>query len=119
MQKPFVAASLLSFYGATARQFTVKNNCQYTVWCIFTDLNAGKSTPDQPTGWEAAAGSTTGPFNVPDDRAAGRIWGRRDCDFSKPDTTSCATGSCNGGLLCAASSGTARPRYICMGIQQR
>ncbi|KAJ7230283.1 thaumatin [Mycena pura] len=33
MQKPFVAAFLLSCYGATARQFTVKNNCQYTVWC--------------------------------------------------------------------------------------
>ncbi|KAJ6616657.1 thaumatin [Mycena sp. CBHHK59/15] len=108
-QKLSAVAFVVFSYGVSARQFTVKNNCQYTVWpAIFTDPNVGTSKPSQPTGWEAAAGNTV-TFEVPDDWAAGRIWGRRECDFSKPDVSACATGSCNGGLLCATQGGTGVP----------
>lgn len=72
--------------------------------------------------WEAAPGNTS-TFTVPDDWQSGRIWvsvltlyslpfshkhkqGRTDCDFSKPNASSCATGGCNGGLLCDEHSGT-------------
>ena len=40
--------------SASARQMTVKNNCDFTVWpAIFTDPSSGDS-PDHATGWEAA-----------------------------------------------------------------
>ncbi|KAF7341191.1 Thaumatin-like protein [Mycena venus] len=94
----------------SARTFTVKNSCSYTVWpAIFTDLNVGSATPDQPTGWQANAGTAVS-FNVPDNWTAGRIWGRTECDFSSnPGPTSCATGGCNGGLLCDPHTGTGVP----------
>ncbi|KAJ7782572.1 thaumatin [Mycena maculata] len=108
-QKLLAVAFLLSAYTVSARQMTVTNSCSYTVWpAIFT---GGTDKPSQPTGcvpWEAAAGSTTS-FTVPDDWVSGRIWGRTDCDFTKPDVSSCSTGSCNGGLLCAAVGGTGIP----------
>ncbi|KAL1753426.1 thaumatin [Schizophyllum commune] len=95
--------------SASARQMTVKNNCDFTVWpAIFTDPSSGDS-PDHATGWEAAAGSTE-QFEVPDNWTAGRIWGRTGCDFSSTqDQTSCATGGCNGGLECATEGGTGVP----------
>ena len=40
---------------------------------IFTDLTIAPNVPDQPTGWEAPAGSSVS-FFVPDNWAAGRIW---------------------------------------------
>jgi len=102
---------MISFLASRvyARTFTVTNKCSYTVWpAIFTDLNVGTSTPAQPTGWSATPGSSV-TFNVPDDWKAGRIWGRRDCDFSKEGAISCSTGSCNGGLLCDPHTGTGVP----------
>ncbi|KAJ7876025.1 thaumatin-like protein [Mycena leptocephala] len=93
-----------------ARTFTVKNSCSYTIWpALFTDLNAGSATPDQPTGWEADSGTSVS-FSVPDNWTSGRIWGRTECDFSGVSgPTSCATGGCNGGLLCDPNSGTGVP----------
>lgn len=77
---------------------------------MYTDLNVGTAVPDQPTGWEASAGSSA-TFDVPDNWKAGRIWGRRDCDFSSgsTDPTTCLTGGCNGGLLCDNTTGTGVP----------
>ncbi|KAL5520920.1 hypothetical protein ACEPAF_2923 [Sanghuangporus sanghuang] len=96
--------------GVSARTFTVVNNCAFTIWpAIFTDLNVGTAVPDQPTGWEQAASQSVS-FTVPDDWKAGRIWGRRDCDFSvDPGPNSCVVGGCNGGLECDANTGTGVP----------
>ncbi|KAK7464746.1 hypothetical protein VKT23_005953 [Stygiomarasmius scandens] len=96
--------------GAAARTFTVKNACSYTIWpAIFTDLNSGSAIPDFTTGWEAAP-STSVSFTVPDNWAAGRIWGRRNCDFtSNPGANSCPDGGCNGGLVCDPHTGTGVP----------
>ncbi|KAK7018287.1 thaumatin-like protein [Favolaschia claudopus] len=93
-----VAASL----SVSARTFTVKNSCSYTVWpAIFTDPAAGSATPNQPTGWVAPAGSSVS-FQVPDNWTSGRIWARTGCNFSS-NSGSCATGNCNGGLLCTGA----------------
>ena len=44
---------------------------------------------------------------MPNNWKAGRIWGRRDCDFStNPGPNSCLTGGCNGGLVCDPNTGT-------------
>lgn len=74
-----------------------------------TDLNVGSAVPQIETGWEAAA-YTKRTFTVPDDWKAGRIWGRRNCNFSTiPGPNSCLTGGCNGGLLCDSHTGTGVP----------
>ncbi|KAG9313496.1 thaumatin [Chiua virens] len=66
-------------------------------------LTGTGTAPNYPTGWEAAA-YTSVTFQVPSDWTAGRIWGRRDCDFStNPGPNSCIDGGCNGGLECTAS----------------
>ncbi|KAJ3982034.1 thaumatin [Lentinula detonsa] len=107
----FSVISLLLASGANAdRTFTVTNNCDYTVWPgMFTNLLVGTAVPDQANGWEQAAGATVS-FTVPDNWTSGRIWGRTECDFTTVQgPTSCATGGCNGGLVCDASTGTGVP----------
>ncbi|KAJ7913853.1 thaumatin-like protein, partial [Mycena leptocephala] len=48
-------------------------------------------------------------FDVPSDWD-GRIWGRRNCDFTtNPGPNSCLDGGCNGGLLCDVNTGTGVP----------
>jgi len=97
--------------AASARQMTVYNGCPFTIWpAMFTDLNvAGNVAPAFTTGWEAAA-FTHVTFTIPDNWKAGRIWGRRNCDFSNPaPATQCSDGGCNGGLVCDPHTGTGVP----------
>ncbi|OSD00277.1 thaumatin-like protein [Trametes coccinea BRFM310] len=96
--------------GAAARTFTVYNQCPFTIWpAIFTDLNVGSATPDQPTGWQQDAFQSVS-FFVPDNWQAGRIWARRDCNFDvNPGPNSCLDGGCNGGLECDPHTGTGVP----------
>ncbi|KAI0708793.1 thaumatin-like protein [Fomitopsis betulina] len=107
--KGIIAAFLVFAPGAAAnRTFTVYNACSFTVWpAIFT--GGGTSRPAYPTGWKAAAHTKVN-FTVPGDWTAGRIWGRRDCDFSDTNpATQCADGGCNGGLECADGGGAGVP----------
>ncbi|KAF4607905.1 hypothetical protein EYR40_000241 [Pleurotus pulmonarius] len=110
--KYFQATGLLlaGVVGANARTFTVFNACPFTIWpAMFTDLNVAPNVPNFATGWEAGA-FTSVSFSVPDNWKAGRIWGRRNCDFSSnPGPNSCLDGGCNGGLLCDAHTGTGVP----------
>ncbi|KAJ3544725.1 hypothetical protein NMY22_g2680 [Coprinellus aureogranulatus] len=95
--------------GAEARTFTVYNACPFTIWpAIYTDLNVGSAVPNHANGWEAPAWSVVS-FSVPDNWRAGRIWGRRNCDFSRPGAQSCLTGACNAGLVCDNRSGAGVP----------
>ncbi|KAF9267018.1 Osmotin, thaumatin-like protein [Marasmius fiardii PR-910] len=92
---------------AESRAVTVKNNCGFTIWCVvYTDpnINGGNVKLDQPTGWEAPAGSSV-TFNMPSNWTAGMIWGRRECNFSgssQSSSTSCVSGACPGGLVCTS-----------------
>ncbi|TEB24306.1 thaumatin-like protein [Coprinellus micaceus] len=107
----FTALSVLAVLatGASARTFTVYNACPFTIWpAIFTDLNVGSAVPNHANGWEAPS-FTKVTFSVPDNWRAGRIWGRRNCDFSRPGAQSCLTGACNGGLVCDNRSGAGVP----------
>jgi len=89
--------------SAMGRTITVKNACPFTIWpALFTAPNLGP-IPSQPTGWEAPSNSEVS-FTVADNWTAGRIWGRRNCDFSvNPGPNSCLDGGCNGGLVCTAT----------------
>ncbi|KAJ2922123.1 hypothetical protein H1R20_g14974, partial [Candolleomyces eurysporus] len=102
-------SALILASGAAARTFTVYNACPFTIWpAIFTDLNVGSAKPNHVTGW-AAGSFTKVTFSVPDNWRAGRIWGRRNCDFSRPGPQSCLTGGCNGGLVCDERTGAGVP----------
>ncbi|KAH0826541.1 thaumatin [Lanmaoa asiatica] len=108
MMKLTLISSLALVSGALAqRTLIVYNGCPFTVWpAMFTGTG---TLPSYPTGWEAAA-YTSVTFQVPSDWTAGRIWGRRDCDFSvNPGPNSCIDGGCNGGLECDTVGGTGVP----------
>jgi len=109
--KFFTVTSCLAFLSsATARTFTVINACPFTIWpAMFTDLHVAPNVPNFQTGWEAGA-FTQVSFTVPDNWKAGRIWGRRNCNFAtNPGPNSCLTGGCNGGLVCDRNTGTGVP----------
>ncbi|KAI5476819.1 Thaumatin, pathogenesis-related protein [Pseudohyphozyma bogoriensis] len=102
------AAVLINAALASAtRTMTVYNHCPFTIWpAMFTSQG---TLPSHATGWEAAPYSST-TFEAAEDWN-GRVWGRRNCDFSSGSTLpgTCATGGCNGGLKCATSGGTGVP----------
>ncbi|KAJ7633609.1 Osmotin thaumatin-like protein [Mycena polygramma] len=103
----FVALSLGMASSAVAqRTMTVYNACPFTIWpALFTSAGG---QPSQATGWVADS-YTSVTFTVPSDWD-GRVWGRRDCDFStNPGPNSCVDGGCNGGLLCDVTTGTGVP----------
>ncbi|KAF7351589.1 Thaumatin-like protein [Mycena sanguinolenta] len=105
--KSFIALSVaMASTAAAQRTMTVYNACPFTIWpALFT--SAG-TIPSQTTGWVADA-NTTLSFQVAEDWD-GRIWGRRDCDFStNPGPNSCLDGGCNGGLVCDVNTGTGVP----------
>ncbi|KAF8266070.1 thaumatin-like protein [Lactarius quietus] len=85
---------------AADRNFTVTNNCPFTIW--YNQINtAGSGTaPDQPTGWVAPPKSSVS-FGVAGDWQYGFIWARRDCKFDKKENSvnSCLDGGCPGGQL--------------------
>lgn len=110
MKSSSALASLAFAAVASARTMTVYNGCPFTIWpAMFTDLHAGSAVPNFATGWEAGA-FTHVTFSVPDNWKAGRIWGRRNCNFNDPNpATQCADGGCNGGLQCDRNTGTGVP----------
>ncbi|TFK31468.1 thaumatin [Crucibulum laeve] len=101
MKSFYFAGSMALVSGAAARTFTVYNACPFTIWpAMYTDTNVAPNKPNFATGWEAPS-FTKVSFTVPDNWKAGRIWGRRNCNFSSnPGPNSCLDGGCNGGLLC-------------------
>ncbi|KAF8172975.1 thaumatin [Mycena galopus ATCC 62051] len=114
--KSFICLTTLGMISlVSARTFTVKNSCSYTIWPGMFTQPSGSALPDYPTGYVVRCRNSVS-FSVPDDwtattsPTAGRIWGRTECDFSSnPGPTSCATGGCNGGLVCDHMTGTGVP----------
>ncbi|POV95319.1 hypothetical protein PSHT_15725 [Puccinia striiformis] len=73
----------------------------------FTNPDSPTRITSQSAGWEAQK-YTHKSFQVPD-RWAGRFWGRRNCKFPNSGPGSCATGGCNGGLVCDHRTGSGVP----------
>ncbi|KAI0749527.1 thaumatin family-domain-containing protein [Daedaleopsis nitida] len=115
MQRTFAALTVFLFifacdHATAARTFTVKNNCDFTIWPALSTDKSSPSKPDYQTGWQQDAHQNVS-FSAPDDWRAGRIWGRRDCDFSNgaPAPSQCVSGGCHGGLQCDPDTGTGVP----------
>ncbi|KAJ7736257.1 thaumatin [Mycena metata] len=102
----FIALSPVMASSAAARTMTVYNSCPFTIWPALFTGSGGR--PSHATGWVAPS-FTKEVFDIPADWD-GRIWGRRNCDFStNPGPNSCLTGGCNGGLVCDLNTGTGVP----------
>ncbi|CAE6427414.1 unnamed protein product [Rhizoctonia solani] len=95
---------------ASARRWTVNNDCPFTIWpAIYTSNTSAVTLSGVETGWEAAPNSSRS-FVVPEGWTGGYIWGRRDCNFSAGNspadtnttTGGCVSGGCPGGLYCTA-----------------
>ncbi|KAJ7741782.1 thaumatin-like protein [Mycena maculata] len=106
MKSFFVLFLAMAATVVADRTITVSNACPFTVWPALFTSSGGR--PSQATGWSAPS-HTKHSFNVPGDWD-GRVWGRRNCDFSKnPGANSCLDGGCNGGLECDTKTGTGVP----------
>jgi hypothetical protein len=83
--------------AAEATNFTVRNNCTYTVFPgIFPASTFSNG------GWTLAPGASS-TFSVPSG-SIGRLWGRTGCNSASP--AQCTTGQCGGtGLQCAGTTG--------------
>ncbi len=93
-----IAASVSALASpAGATNFTVKNNCSYTVFPGIFPASVFSNG-----GWTLAPGASSS-FAVPSG-SVGRLWGRTGCNSASP--AQCTTGSCGGtGLQCAGTTG--------------
>ncbi|KAJ7872217.1 thaumatin-like protein [Mycena leptocephala] len=96
--KSFITVSLAMVSGVVARSITVYNGCPFTI-CFLILPQAGEIVCFVPVR-----------FMLLNSAQFGRIWARRNCDFSKTSgPTSCLDGGCLGGLVCDVSAGTGVP----------
>ncbi|KAJ6538094.1 thaumatin [Mycena capillaripes] len=113
--KYFIPLSLAMASGVVAdRSITVINDCPFVIWPALRYLSFQQfftstgGQPVQPPGWEAQP-NTSLTFSPPTNWN-GRIWGRRNCNFSTSSgANSCLDGGCNGGLICNTTTGTGVP----------
>ncbi|KAK0504456.1 Osmotin thaumatin-like protein [Armillaria luteobubalina] len=98
MKNVALSFGLLVALVSSASAFTInfKNNCGYTVWPAVGKAPNGVPDTSVAFGTTLAPGQSAS-FGV-DDHALGiRAWGRTGCNSSRAN---CATGKCNGGLVC-------------------
>ncbi len=92
------AVAMLMCGTAIAADFTVINNCSYTVYPGIFPATYSNG------GWQMAPGTQVN-FTLASGWI-GRIWGRTGCNSASPAV--CATGQCGGvGLQCAGTTGMA------------
>lgn len=93
--KTLFLITFLFFISANAAQFTVTNNCSYTVWAAAIPAAGGKELLPA-TSWTITATTTT------------RIWARTGCNSTGPNGLNCTTGDCNGVLQCTSDGSPPR-----------
>ncbi|VDB96576.1 unnamed protein product [Peniophora sp. CBMAI 1063] len=89
-----VAALAVSNVAAFTINF--KNNCDEPVWAAVGAAPNGVPNPSIAYGKELAPGASSS-YGVSDTALGIRAWGRTGCDANGAN---CATGNCNGGLVC-------------------
>ncbi|CAO1636864.1 unnamed protein product [Jaminaea pallidilutea] len=98
---PVLLTIALATYHTDAALITTYNNCPFTIWPgVYSNPDYPQAVGSGGNGGYQLDAYQTKSFGVPDNWNSGRIWGRRNCDFTKPDTQACEVGSCIGGLGC-------------------
>ncbi|KAJ7531420.1 hypothetical protein O6H91_14G043200 [Diphasiastrum complanatum] len=89
------------FSSGKASTFTFVNKCDYLVW---PGIQPNSGYPILANGGLALtpgqSSSLVAPYGW-----SGRFWARTGCNFDYAGTGSCATGDCNGKLLCDGAGG--------------
>ncbi|KIY71083.1 Osmotin thaumatin-like protein [Cylindrobasidium torrendii FP15055 ss-10] len=107
--KTSAALVALATFVSSSAAFTInfQNSCGETVWPAVGKAPNGQPDTSVAFGESLAPGASTS-FGV-DDKALGiRAWGRTGCDGNGAN---CATGACNGGLVCNDAGITAGVLY--------
>ncbi|KAF8305105.1 Osmotin thaumatin-like protein [Clavulina sp. PMI_390] len=91
-----LAAALALATSTSAFTITFKNSCSYTVWPAIGKAPNGVPDTSVAYGTTLAPGASAS-YSIADTEIGIRAWGRTGCNSSG---SSCATGGCNGGLVC-------------------
>ncbi|XVF42631.1 hypothetical protein PTKIN_Ptkin01aG0379800 [Pterospermum kingtungense] len=95
--------------GVSPTNFTVINNCNYTIWPgILSD--SGSRLQPNITGFELAKGNSRS-FQA-STGWGGRFWGRTNCNFNDSANGSCATGDCGTGKVECNGAGSTPPATL-------
>ncbi|KAF8305107.1 Osmotin, thaumatin-like protein [Clavulina sp. PMI_390] len=91
-----IALAVAAASSANAFTITFYNNCPYTVWPAIG--KAPNGVPDTSVAYGTSIGEYgSASFGISDTEIGIRAWGRTGCNSSGAN---CATGGCNGGLVC-------------------
>ncbi|KAF7323364.1 hypothetical protein HMN09_00121300 [Mycena chlorophos] len=88
------ALALVAFTNAYT--ITFDNKCSFTVWPAIGKAPNGVPDPSVAFGSQLDAGDSVA-FNIDNSELGIRAWGRTGCNSAGAN---CATGNCNGGLVC-------------------
>ncbi|KAI0028743.1 Osmotin thaumatin-like protein [Vararia minispora EC-137] len=88
----------LALTAGSTSAFTLNfvNNCGYTIWPAIGAAPNGSPNPSIAYGTTLGQGGFAS-FGISDTAIGVRAWGRTGCDSNGAN---CATGNCNGGLVC-------------------
>ncbi|KAF7323405.1 hypothetical protein HMN09_00121400 [Mycena chlorophos] len=82
--------------STNAYTYTFDNKCSYTVWPAIGKAPNGVPDPSVAFGAQLGAGKSQS-FTIGNTEIGIRAWGRTGCNSAGAN---CATGNCNGGLVC-------------------
>ncbi|CAH8391080.1 unnamed protein product [Eruca vesicaria subsp. sativa] len=85
----------------SSTEFTLQNNCSFTIWPAFLTTNGGAQL--KYGGFSMSRGTSVG-ATLPAGWS-GRIWGRTGCNFDESDVGRCLTGGCGNKLICGGAAG--------------
>jgi hypothetical protein len=98
MKAVIFAAALASVSSVSAFTLNFVNNCGETVWAAVGQASNGFPDPNGVKfGQELGAHGGRATFQIDDNALGVCAWGRTGCDGAGAN---CATGKCNGGLIC-------------------
>ncbi|EIW82729.1 Osmotin thaumatin-like protein [Coniophora puteana RWD-64-598 SS2] len=103
--KTFIGAALAAALVGPAAAFNInfQNNCGYTIWPAIGKAPNGVPDTSVAYGTTLGAGASAS-YSIADTEVGIRAWGRTGCDSTGAN---CATGNCNGGLVCTDGGITA------------
>ncbi|KAL0665109.1 hypothetical protein Bca4012_101947 [Brassica carinata] len=92
---------ITSGVAVSTTEFTLQNNCPYTVWPGTLTGNGGNILGDG--GYQLNPGASVQLRAPPG--WTGRFWARTGCNFDSSGNGNCVTGDCGGVLKCAGAGG--------------
>ncbi|KAF8305104.1 Osmotin thaumatin-like protein [Clavulina sp. PMI_390] len=98
MKYSSVALAAVAALATSTSAFTItfQNSCSYTIWPAIGKAPNGVPDTSVAYGTTLSAGASVS-YSIADTETGIRAWGRTGCDSTG---SNCATGGCDGGLVC-------------------